>query len=240
MLINWRECSDIKQEDIDRIKDDIGEDAFLQEYENQFLSDAENQEFPMALIIGCINHEIEYQELDSQKEYIAGADIGRTKDLTAFTVFEKDDNKFKLVYKKIMKNTPYNEQMDFFKYMLKNYKFLKFRIDESGIGNMLAEEIQRNYFGITPITFNNENKQEMVSNLKRLMQAKKLEYPEDQQLINSMRAIRRIFTASNYLRFDSVRDGEIGHSDLFWSMALALYGESIQEQLIMPIGIKYV
>lgn len=221
ILINWHDCPDFKPEQIQQIRETIGEDAFQQEYNNQFLSDLEGQEFPTELIKHCINPELVYAELDKNKTYIAGADIGREHDLTAFVALEKTEDKYRLIYKKTMKNTPYNEQLNFFNHILNQYHFSYFCIDESGIGNMLAEEIARQH-NIDRLTFNNENKQQLVGNLKKMMTNQQIQYPDDPQLIQSIRAIQRIYTPSNYLRFDSVRDGEIGHADLFWALALAV------------------
>jgi phage FluMu gp28-like protein len=222
ILINYRECPDMTKDNLDKLRDILGsDDAWNQEMENMFLSDMEGQEFPTTLIQSCINPDLHYTELLNDREYIAGADIGREHDLTAVIILEKIDNVYKTVYKKTMKQTPYNEQLNFFNHLLGNYHFGNFVMDESGIGNMLAEELSRRH-KIERVTFNNENKQQIVGNLKKLMQDRRLEFVDDPQLVNSIRAIRRIYTPSNYLRFDSCRDGEIGHADLFWALALAV------------------
>jgi phage FluMu gp28-like protein len=236
MTINYRECPDINISTIEQYKTILGEDGFLQEYENQFLSDAENQEFPMSLIQSCINPELQYHDLQKEKMYLGGADIGRKEDQTAFIAVEKQGEKYIVRNKHIMKDTPYHEQLNFFTYLLNNFTFDKFHIDESGIGNMLAEELARRY-PITRVTFNNQNKQEMVSNLKRLMQEGKLQYPDDPQLIANLRAIKRKYTSTNYLVFESDRDSEIGHADVFWSLALAVYGETTKTPFAMPVHV---
>jgi len=228
LCINWRECPDLTPKKMQEIQGIIGLDAFNQEYENQFLSDMEGQEFPSELIKKCINHELTLstypeQALQKQHIYIGGLDIGRTHDLTALIIMEKTlENQYKMIYKKTMKNTPYKEQYQQINYILSNYHFSDFWVDESGIGNEMAEKLKHNHRART-ISFNNENKQEMVNNLKTLMQNDKIQIPDDIQLINSIRAIKRIYTPSNYLRFDSDRDSEIGHADLFWALALAVY-----------------
>ena len=84
LLINYHECPDLKNEDIQRIRSTLGEDAFQQEYNNQFLSDMEGQEFPTELITRCIDSELEYVDMQKNKQYLGGADIGREHDLTAF------------------------------------------------------------------------------------------------------------------------------------------------------------
>lgn len=234
LLINYKQCSDFQETNIETIRRTIGEDAFQQEYNNQFLSDIEGQEFPFELISRCVDHELEYSDLNTESKYMGGADIGRERDLTAFIALEKGDDLFTVRNKKTMRQTEYNKQLDFFKHILKNYRFDKFFIDESGIGNMLAEELAREH-RINRITFNNENKQEMVGNLKRIMQEGKLRFPNDPQLINSIRAIKRIYTPSNYLKFEAERTPEIGHADLFWALALSLYGESTRKPFFMPV-----
>jgi len=221
ILLNYRQCPDFLPEKIQEQRQIIGEDAFLQEFENTFLSDLEGQEFPMELITKCIDPELEYGNLEKNKVYLGGADIGREHDLTAFVALERQGNDYILRNKNVMRQMPYNDQLNFFNYILSNYSFNNFLIDESGIGNMIAEEIARNHI-IERITFNNENKQELVGNLKKIMQDGRLKIVDDPQLINSIRSIRRIYTSTNYLRFDSNRDGEIGHADLFWALALAV------------------
>jgi phage FluMu gp28-like protein len=230
LLINWRECPDFTPESIEKQKQIFGVDGFNQEFENQFLSDTEGQEFPYQLITSCIDHELEYiTDLDKNREYMGGADIGRKQDLTAIAVWEKQDNRYILRHKKILQDVPYNEQLNTINYLLNNYRFSKFFIDESGIGNMLAEEVYRKH-PITRVTFNNENKQEMVGNFKRLMQENKIQYPNDPLIVDNIRAIKRVYTPSNYLKFESDHDTQIGHADLFWGMALGLYGESNKRQ----------
>lgn len=226
-LINWRDCPDFKEDNILSIKSTIGLDAFNQEYENMFLSDRESQEFPTALIHGCIDHDLCYvDELDNETEYWVGVDIGRKHDKTAIVAISKKDECYTIRKIRMLSDTAYddpegNGQLQQMEYILNNYTIHRFTIDESGIGNMLAEKLAQTY-DIERITFNNENKQEMVGNLKKVMQEGRLRYPNDPLLIDSIRAIERIYSPSNFIRFDSGRDSVIGHADLFWALALAL------------------
>jgi phage FluMu gp28-like protein len=221
IIINYKDCPDFKDKDIESVKQQIGEDSFQQEFNNQFLSDMEGQEFPTQLITGCINPELEYRELNKKDEYIIGADIGREQDLTACVILQKNIDGYVLVHKHLMRQTPYSSQLDYFNYLLNNFNIKSFTIDETGIGNMIAEELSKNH-AVMPITFNNENKQEMVGNLKKIMQNKMIQLVDDPQLVNSIRSIRRVYTPSNYLRFESGRSEETGHADVFWALALAV------------------
>jgi len=216
--INYKDCPDLQIN-----PDDFDDLTFQQEYNNQFLEDSDESEFPFDLIRQCINPDLIYEDLQKNKIYFAGADIGRTTDLTALVVFEKQQNKYVLRMVKTMKNTPYVEQEKYFTYLLRNYTFEQFMIDETGIGNMLAENLRRRFGFIQTITFNNENKQKMVTNLKLLMQKNRVMLPNDAIVINSIRMIKRKYTSTGYLKFESDRDSELGHGDVFWAMALALY-----------------
>jgi phage FluMu gp28-like protein len=230
ILLNWRDCPDLTDDKINQIRNEIGEDAYLQEYENKFLSDMEGQEFPMQLIESIIDYNLELKDdpaltFRKDKRYVGGVDIGRKHDLTAITAFKKEDGKFILEFKKTLKDVDYAAQRSLLSYIINSASFDNFTIDESGIGNQLAEELRKEY-GIRTVTFTNQNKQEMVTNIKNMMQDGLIKIPNDSQTINSIRAIKRIYTPNNYIKFDSDRDSEIGHSDVFWSMALALYNSN--------------
>lgn len=231
-LINYRECPDITMEMIERQKLILGR-SFDEEYENKFLTDQIGVEFPLQLIQSCIDPELEYYPIDEMDApllhknlfYKAGADIGREHDLTAWLALEKRENDiYYLVGKKTMRQTPYEQQQEFFEHVLNQYNFSDFNMDKSGLGDMLVENLENKY-PVLGIKFDNEIKQALVLNLKRLMFENKIKIPSDPQLINSIRAIRRIYTPTNYLKFDSDRDSEIGHADLFWALALAVYDE---------------
>jgi len=225
--INWRECPDIQEDEILDMKNVIGEDAFLQEYENQFLTDVEGQEFPMELIQSCVDPEIQLysdpaQAFQHGEKYVGGVDIGRRHDFTAIITLHKQDDKYVVNFKQTFKNKPYSEQTNILRYILNRGYFEYFTVDETGIGSEMAETLRHEYH-VNTVSFTNENKQEMVMNLKKMMQNKKIVLPDDTQIINSIRSIQRIYTSNNYLRFDSPRTEELGHADVFWSLALAVY-----------------
>jgi len=226
-LINYKDCPDLKINPSDF--DDL---TFQQEFNNQFIEDSEETEFPFDLIRDCIDLELTYQDLRKNKIYIGGADIGRHQDLTACAILEKYNDKFILRCLRILRQKPYREQEDYFTYLLSNYNFRTFNIDASGIGNNLVENL-RGRFPVTPVTFNNETKQRMVLTLKRIMEERRLSIPNDPLLINSIRMIRRKYTESNYLKFDSPRSDELGHADAFWALALALMNEG--KKRILPL-----
>lgn len=224
IIINWRDCPHLKIEEIKKQYDEI---SFAQEYDNVFIEDGENQEFSEKLIKSCICAEMQ-EKFDDDMILLAGIDIGRHEDLTAIVMVEKymqnDQCKGYIVrHVKTLRNVPFAEQEKILSFYLQNYNFEAFNIDATGIGEMLAENLASKFSNVNLIKFTHESKEVMVLNLKRLMQNGQIIIPDNPQLINSIRAIKRKYTEGNILKFEAERRHDIGHADLFWALALAVY-----------------
>ena len=225
ITIKFGECPDVDMSIIDDVRrsDPL---TFAQEYDNQLLGDVDQAEFPFKLIQSIIDNSLDYdEELRKDRVYLGGADIGRTQDMTAILVLELQPDDRKVLRKKItLHNTPYREQEDEIRGLLSTYTFKNFLIDSTGIGNNLAENLANEFSDIVrPVQFSNEIKQQMVIRLKSEMANKTIQIPNDAQLVNSIRSIRRQYTANNYLRFDAPRTLQTGHADLFWALCLAVH-----------------
>lgn len=97
----------------------------------------------------------------------------------------------------------------------------KMRIDETGPGIELAENMLKRYPGICePITFTNSWKEENASHIRRLMEIQNLAVPDDREVKKQIHSIKRIVTDHGNLRFDAEKNKD-HHGDIFWGMALA-------------------
>ena len=223
--INWTECDDIDKASVERVKL-IDPLTYSQEYNNQFLGEVDSAEYPFYLIEKCIDMEMSYEELSHDKVYKIGVDIGRRHDLTAIAILEEKDGINYLRSVETYHDKKFDWQLGRLKELVKNYTVKSLLIDSTGIGNNIAENLVDEFGSIVkPVMFDNEVKQQMVIGLKELMHDGKLRFPNDARLINNIRSIQRQYSAAGYLKFDSSRTSEIGHSDLFWSLALALLSE---------------
>jgi len=218
-IINYRDCPDLN---IDKIRANTDEITFAQEYDNAFITDSEGQEFPEVLIRSCINPELSTEISDTNKVYVGGVDIGRHEDMTALVFAEVQEDRYIIRHVEAWRNMPFKEQHKRLAYYLSHYNFQEFNMDATGLGEMLVEVLGNEYH-INPVKFTNDIKQKMVLNLKREMQNGNVSLPDTPQLVSSIRAIQRKYTDTNYLKFDSPRNSDIGHADLFWALALALY-----------------
>ena len=226
-LINWNQCPDINKDGVLRIqaRDPL---TYAQEYNNQFLSEIDSAEFPFHVIEKCIDMEMQYEDLATNKIYKLGVDIGRKHDLTAIAIFEEVNGINYLRSIETYYDKKYDWQLGRLKDIITNFTVKSVLIDATGLGNNLAENLV-DEFGpiIHPILFDNEIKQDMVLGLKGLMHDGKIKFPNDPKLINNIRSIQRQYSAAGFLKFDSTKNSEIGHADLFWAVALAVLIEKM-------------
>ena len=218
-LINWQECPDLKEEVIRQLCPDPL--VFAQEYNNEFLADVET-EFPFNLLMSCVDTNLVYESPLLSMGVTVGIDVGRKVDQTAILGVKSEDNKKKVIYKSVMKGTEYEVQQRFIQGLMDTQQLLKVNIDESGIGNMLCENLRKsNGSLVSGFTFTSELKEKMVVNLKTMLVNKRIVLPDDSQLLHSLHAIKRQFSSTGHIRFDADRSEETGHSDTAWALMLA-------------------
>jgi len=235
-VINYKDCPHL---DVEEIRNSVDERTFAQEYDNTFIEDEESQEFTEKLIRSCIDNEIT-PGIPDNAILLAGVDIGRKEDLTAVAIIEKvqDGSEWKYILRDwhTWRNLSFQEQEQRLRHLIANNSFENVNIDATGLGMMLAENLAREFNHVRQITFTADAKEKMVLNLKKLMQTGKFVMPDDAFIISSFRAIKRKYTEGNILKFESERNAEIGHADLFWAIALALY--NVRGKSVLPAVVK--
>ena len=123
-----------------------------------------------------------------------------------------------------MQGTEYEIQQSFIESLINTKRIQVINIDETGIGNMLAENLKKKKpYLIKAHTFTNELKEQLVINLKTLMVNQQVKFPDDAQLVQAINNIKRTQSSTGRLKFDSDRTDFTGHSDIAWALMLALY-----------------
>jgi phage FluMu gp28-like protein len=227
VLIPYTACPDLDVQAI-RASGAYDELSFRQEFQNEFIGEA-NSEFPLQLIMSCVNPELSYLDVEQLKgkACVGGYDVARDRDLSAVHIYEIQGEKAVLRCKYVWAGVPYLEQLDRLNYILAQPNMLRFNIDNTA--NKEIDEALREKFGfVWGYHMTNELKASMVGSLKTRYEKKNLEMPDDPVLVRAINSIQRKYSETNYLKFDSTRQAEIGHADEFWAQALALYdgGES--------------
>jgi phage FluMu gp28-like protein len=95
-------------------------------------------------------------------------------------------------------------------------------LDASGLGLMLAEELQARWGArVEPVVFTAAVKEELAVRVKRLLEERRLLLPYDPVIRASLAAVKRYVTPAGNIRFDADRT-DASHADHFWALALAL------------------
>ncbi len=205
---------------IDVIKRNFDEDSFKQEFECQFIDEATSY-FPFELIQRCVARE----ESNIDGINFIGIDIGRKKDLTCVYITTLFENKFYFKHLETWQNIEYSEQLKLLTDTIKKGEISRGMIDSTGIGNNLAEDLANEFSFIEKVWFTPDIKQELVLRVKTLLEQRRIELPDERDLITDIHAIRKSITPSNNIVFNANRN-ETGHADRFWALALAIAAAS--------------
>lgn len=170
--------------------------------------------------------------------YFIGIDIGRKKDTTEIMILGEKAGTYFLIDSLQLEDTPYTVQKRTIESYIDKYKPRKVRIDSTGIGNQLAEELEKDYPSICEgIWFTNKNKDYMANYLKGKLTDKKLKLPKDNKLYSHIMSIQKELTnAGNYTyKVNSTEH----HGDKFWALALGLTARETVEVLSEPNNLIY-
>lgn len=207
---------------IKSIYNNMGLDAFQQEYECSF-ADESVAFYPWGLIVENVDDSLNNMMLPPDLVYNIGIDIAKKIDKTVVTVSSADEETgIKTVYRTFETQDDYEKQVSFFRSLIKDIKPARVSIDATGVGAVIAERLTSEFGGIIDsVVFTNFNKERWATSLKGDLQMGRVRYPRKRELLTEIHNIeRRKSEAGNYL-FRARADG---HDDYYWSLCLSLYG----------------
>lgn len=197
------------------------DELFAQEFECVFL-DESTAFIPYELISQA---ESDLCSLDTplgqlSDNSFAGADIGRRKDQTVIWVVEKDGMGRRVTRRvDVLKNMPFDQQERICSEIASVVG--RFAIDETGLGMMLAENLERRHGSkIIPVTFTMAEKEDLAVRFKRGLEDRTFLLPSANFIRASLHSIKRLSGTGSHFRFDADRSEETGHADAFWAGAL--------------------
>ena len=206
--------------DIEGLRAALGDDeVFLQEYCNVPMSSAE-EFIPIALVLGCESSEASTTfETVTRGDLYAGMDIGRKRDLSVIWIFERVGETLITRGVITMDRQPFAEQLQTARGLAG--LMTRFCVDATGIGAMLAEELQREFPGIVePVQFTPQTKERMAVEIKRAIEERTVLIPESRSIRRAIQSVKRYIGSTGQMRFDAAHT-ERGHADEFWALALA-------------------
>jgi len=157
-------------------------------------------------------------------ELYVGMDIGRKKDLSVIWVDQKVDTVLQTLAAIGLRKKPYFVQEQVLHTILSQKGFKRACIDETGIGNQLAENTQ-DLFGsyrVEGIPFTAENKENLAVGLKQNFEDGGSRIPADSTIRNSLHSVKKYTTQTKHFRYDAEKTEATGHADHFWAKALSV------------------
>ncbi len=199
------------------------DDMFAQEFLCVFL-DAESQFLSNELIESAISGDastvLPLDFLPRGPLYM-GTDVGRTNDLTVHAGVEQLGERFVGRFLDLQKRATFAQQKTRAKEHLQLVR--RMAIDATGIGMQNAEELVAEHPGkVEAVRFDAEIKGIMAALIKRKLEDRLFELPDDPLVKKHFKAVKRVVTESGNMRFDAARTKD-GHADIFWAYALALH-----------------
>lgn len=168
--------------------------------------------------------DIDYTELPVGGKYYLGFDVARKSDYSALVVGYCKDNDLYIVDIVKLKDVPYSEQLKIVTNLNEKYHFFAGYTDAVGIGNMIAEEIERTVNAkIKGFNWNGNNKSVLYDNLRTLIQNRNFHVnPEFSTLVkNDFAQMRRYISNTGKISYSAPHSSD-GHSDITSGITLAL------------------
>jgi len=204
-------------------------EAFQEEFEIGYASEHDVY-YPYELILPCTDElalATDFAAFGPVKgRLVAGFDVGRKRDLSELSIFEELDGKKVCRLLRSFDRAPFADQEGELRKMLNTLPIARLSIDQTGMGMHLAENLRSEFAVVVPETFTTESKEIWATDFKILLQRKEVVLPKDRQLVAQIHSIRRRLSPTGKALFEVEADEIVrGHSDRFWSVALACQKE---------------
>lgn len=156
-----------------------------------------------------------------------GVDVGRQHDTTElYLVGQTTTGHYPLRGMVTLSAVEYDDQYSVLAYALKTLPVAKLLIDQTGLGNNLAENLAKAFPAKAEgVTFTGPNKALWATDAKMLIQQRKTPLPADRDLAYQIHSIKRATTSGKQMSFD-VGASEKHHADKWWAWVLALAAAS--------------
>lgn len=233
---DWRIVVDegqVTKDFIDEQKKNLTDMEFNTEYEAKFIEDSDSY-FKQSLIDACTeDYGMEFAHPKS--EFILGVDFARMgEDVTVFVIVEKSmKGEIKVNYIEETKHKLMTDTIGRVKMLNEKYNFVMMYLDETGMGAG-PTDVLTEHFGVDKvegITFSMRSKQDLYSNLKKMMEQGKIKIPNNKKLLYQMADLRYEVASSGDLK---IHHSERGHDDYPDSLALACWHFKDMEEGYVP------
>lgn len=158
-----------------------------------------------------------------------GVDLAKYQDWTVITPF--DLNSFHALPQDRFNQVDWNLQkakisLAYYKYTNQNYGSPLVRLDATGVGDPIAEDLIREGMNLDPFKFTEKSRRALLDHLAILLEGDRIKLPNDEGLISELQSIRFELGEGGKVR---VVTPEGLHDDRVMSLALAVWGAHEKE-----------
>lgn len=154
-------------------------------------------------------------------EYYCGCDVGKLEDHSVIAVIEREGDLLKLMFlKEFPLQTPYSNVIGYLVRAHKKFNFRKVKVDQTGVGEPVLEELKNQGVPAEGLTFTIKTKEELLSCLKITMEQKRLKMPYHRRLAEQINEQQYAYGKSGHLQFSHPTGS---HDDMLWALALGVY-----------------
>jgi len=193
----------VSQTQLDEWKEVMTQEEWQREVEGLWI-ESTHTFFPMNLIATCVDTELGnpdspntyIEDIEKAKPeqltgpYYAGLDLGKQIDYSVLVIVQRlETGEIRLVHKRQLPlGTNYPEVIGYVARAHQVFKFERLHVDKGGIGDAVVDELNRtNIYGVEGVFFTEIEKENMLNNLKLLMEKKLLKIiGDDKALIAQM------------------------------------------------------
>jgi hypothetical protein len=207
----------ILKSELDGLKATMLERAFMQEIMAQFLEDGGGV---FRNVTACATATRQENGTEG-RQYVIGADWGRTNDATVFCVVDVVDRA--LVFYDRMTDTDFSSQRVRLKALAQRFNNALVLAETNSIGQPQLEELQIMGLSVQGFQTTNSTKHDIISGLQLAFEQQSIKILDDQLAIGELMAYQAERLPSGLLRYGAP---EGMHDDIVMSLALAWHAAS--------------
>ncbi len=173
-------------------------------------------------LAACAHPDAGKPELYDNGPVFGGGDIARRVDLAVYWPFELVNGDLWLRERVEMQNARFADQYSEFDRLMRDYRILRFLLDQSGMGEAVVERHQDKHGStrVQGVIFTPPNRLDMATALRERVEAHTILLPDDPVVQTDLRSIKRTAGTGGAIRL--AEDGSSdAHADRFWAAALA-------------------
>jgi hypothetical protein len=129
-----------------------------------------------------------------------------------------------------LRGLDYEQQADEIRKLTFRYNVEFIGIDVTGLGEAVAELVEKFFPGVTRYQYSLDVKARLVIKTQNIIDRGRLQFDAgDTAIAQSFMAIRRVMTDSQkHITYAAGRRGDTGHSDIAWAIMHALANEPLE------------